>query len=616
MTEEYAEVRLSDLLRYCSVGAVVRTQKSVMVVNDIRRWISPGRNLEDQEIRHVDRVCKALGIANMKLCTPPYVTEQENNEVVHGWIPASRFPKWTRCLKCGLMHWEPWKKNQSDDIWGCEGTEAETGDICGGELEQVPWVLVHGKGYLTDVPWHDLAHNNAGDTIQCDPDWGDPYLRMERSKIGIGQSVICTRCQCRSDEQLPLRFYFPRNYWQQPWINEYPDRAMEELAWILQINDARVHSASNHTALVIPPESRIRRGTVTDRLYNDSNNQQRIRQAKKKLARKSAIRQIAEEYDCETGEIEKAMNNISKGYPLYDQEITPGNLFTDEYEVLVEIRDFEEDEDFVTKHWTQEWKALAQDIKSGVPRHVVSIVSNLVAVNKLKEIMVFKGFRRAGGGELVPPDIVGESHWLPALELYGEGVFFTLDETILQRWESSCKIWERAEILSERFAEKQLSFKLDIDPSPRFLLCHTLAHLMIRQLDAVAGYPAASLKERIYCVEGKEPGILIYVAVTDEEGSLGGLVEMAKPERFLRLLTSVFESATWCSLDPVCSEQDGQGPDLMNRAACHACALVPEPSCSYGNILLDRVFINGDAPHFPGLLDCAGGGLTGAKAKI
>ena len=94
MTEEYAEVRLSDLLRYCSVGAVVRTQKSVMVVNDIRRWISPGRNLEDQEIRHVDRVCKALGIANMKLCTPPYVTEQENNEVVHGWIPASRFPKW------------------------------------------------------------------------------------------------------------------------------------------------------------------------------------------------------------------------------------------------------------------------------------------------------------------------------------------------------------------------------------------------------------------------------------------------------------------------------------------------------------------------------------------
>ena len=62
---------------------------------------------------------------------------------------------------------------------------------------------------------------------------------------------------------------------------------------------------------------------------------------------------------------------------------------------------------------------------------------------------------------------------------------------------------------------------------------------MICEFDAEAGYPAASLKERIYCKTEEEPmaGILIYVAVSDEEGSLGGLMELAKPERFLRLLT-------------------------------------------------------------------------------
>ncbi|MYE61639.1 MAG: hypothetical protein F4235_06365 [Candidatus Dadabacteria bacterium] len=583
MTEEYIEVRLSDLLRYCSVGAIVRTQKGVMVVNDIRRWISPGRNLEDQQIRHVDRICKALGIANMRLCTPPHVTEQEDDGAVSGWIPASRFPKRTRCLKCGLMHWEPWKEKRGDNEWSCGGTETETGDICSGELEQVPWVLVHGKGYLTDVPWHDLVHDNASDTNECNPDWEEPYLKMQRSGIGIGQSILCTRCQCRSDERLPLRFYFPRNCWQQPWINEYPDSALEEPAWILQINDARIHSASNNAALVIPPESRVRQGTITDRLYNDLNSQEKIRNAKNELARKSAVRQVADDYDCETGEIENSIRDIDGGYPLYGQEIKTGDLFADEYEVLVrEIHDFKEDEDFVTKHWTREWKALAQNLGSGVPRRVVNIVSNLVAVNKLKEIMVLKGFRRAGGRELVPPDIVGESRWLPALELYGEGIFVTLDEAILQRWESVSKVlWERADTFSKRFAKKEFSFEFEINPSPRFLLCHTLAHLMIRQLDAVA----------------------------DEEGSLGGLMEMAKPERFLRLLTSVFETATWCSLDPVCSEQDGQGPDLLNRAACHACALVPEPSCSYGNILLDRTFINGCASQFPGLLDCVDGGL-------
>ena len=151
--------------------------------------------------------------------------------------------------------------------------------------------------------------------------------------------------------------------------------------------------------------------------------------------------------------------------------------------------------------------------------------------------------------------------------------------------------------------------ELEVEVTPRFLLCHTLAHLVIRQLDAEAGYPAASLKERIYCATGRKPmaGILIYVAVPDEEGSLGGLMELAKPKRFLRLLTGAFEAATWCSLDPVCAEQEGHGPDLLNRAACHACALVPETSCAYGNVLLDRVFVKGASPDVPAFLDVAGG---------
>jgi len=132
--------------------------------------------------------------------------------------------------------------------------------------------------------------------------------------------------------------------------------------------------------------------------------------------------------------------------------------------------------------------------------------------------------------------------------------------------------------------------------TPRFLLLHTLAHLLIKQLEMEAGYPAASLKERIYCATGRKPmaGILVYVAVPDISGSLGGLAELATPTRFLNLISKVFDHAQWCSLDPVCAEHKGQGPHLLNHAACHACALVPEPSCAYGNIFLDRIFIRGD----------------------
>ena len=215
------------------------------------------------------------------------------------------------------------------------------------------------------------------------------------------------------------------------------------------------------------------------------------------------------------------------------------------------------------------------------------------------------GFRRSGDeGSRVAPDVTGESGWLPAAELYGEGIFFTLDEAWLQLREADPALRERAGSLAERYRHRQAAVD-DVEVSPRFLLCHTLAHLLIKRLDAEAGYPAASLKERIYCGEGPTPmaGILIYVAVADEEGSLGGLVELARPRRFLRLLAGAFEAAEWCSLDPVCAGQEGHGPDLLNRAACHACTLVPETSCAYGNVLLDRTFLRGAGDAAPAIPD-------------
>ena len=42
MAEEHVPVRLSHLLRDCSVGAIVRGPDSLMVVQDIRTWDRPG----------------------------------------------------------------------------------------------------------------------------------------------------------------------------------------------------------------------------------------------------------------------------------------------------------------------------------------------------------------------------------------------------------------------------------------------------------------------------------------------------------------------------------------------------------------------------------------------
>ena len=615
MTDEYVPVRLSHLLRECSVGAIVRGPDSLMVVQDIRSWDRPGSDPPEREIRYVDRVRSALGIDQV-LRAPPRAVERDGTVI--GWIPALRFPTWMRCLKCGLMHSAPWRRQRAKDNGGQDIEATGTGGPvsrckCGGTLEQTPWVLVHEEGYLADVPWHDLAHQRARhpEQRQCRADWTEPYLEL--SETGADRRIRCGRCRSEDNfasSALP-RIPFPSRTWQQPWIRKPPAQSPDAPALLVEINDVRVHSASTRTALVIPPESRIRRGTIIDRLYGSTRSQQSIRHARNLLARKAAVRRLAGELRSTPGEIEQAIREIDRGYPLYGRSVTADDLLADEYRALLgEIPDLRDDEDFVTEHHTRDWRTLGRTLETGVAQRVVNAVSSLIAVHRLKEIMVLKGFQRTGeDGRLIPPDISGESHWLPALELWGEGIFFTLDEALLQSWEENDALRERADAFAQRYVRRagQGVPESEIEVSPRFLLCHTLAHLMIRELETEAGYPAASLKERIYCATGKAPmsGVLIYVAVPDEEGSLGGLMELAKPERFLRLLTGAFEAAAWCSLDPVCSEQEGHGPDLLNRAACHACALVPETSCAYGNVLLDRVFVKGAAPDVPAFLDAA-----------
>ena len=611
---EFVDIRLSDLLRDCSVGAIVRHDRTLMVVTDTTRWHAPGQRPADREIRYVDQVKRSLSLQGMMLCLPP--ERRESNGFVQGWVPAIRFPEWCRCARCGLLHNAPWRTRDAQgqgpesgrDVTSkasgfglCDDRTRDGEKPCGGRLEQVPWVLVHELGYLADVPWHGIAHAQPGTSMSrdCRPDWEVPYLKV-RFHQGR-RTVSCTRCGAQG--RLPDRFDFGATVWQQPWVHEPPPHAPEPLASLVGVNDVRVHFPECRTALVIPPESRIRRGTVVDRLYNSSADQREIHGARTHYARKARLAGMAAKYRCAPGDLERALQDIEDGYPFLPEDLPTGDLMRLEYQALTKpIPNLRPDEDFVTEHHAGAWRALCHGL-GGARSAIASAVDRVVGVHRVREIMVLDGFSRgsvAGPGErhLVPPDITGTSDWLPALERWGEGVFFTLDENRLRCWERQSAVQERAATFCERSHAARLPTDVASSLSARFLLCHTLAHLVMRRLEAEAGYPAASLKERIYCAEGDGSdrpmaGVLIYVAVTDELGSLGGLMDLAEPSRFAALLTGAVERSIWCSLDPVCREQEGHGPDLLNRAACHACALVPEPSCICGNRLLDRAFVNG-----------------------
>ena len=227
-------------------------------------------------------------------------------------------------------------------------------------------------------------------------------------------------------------------------------------------------------------------------------------------------------------------------------------------------------------------------------------VKQITLVHRLREVRALKGFERleVKGTHIITPDLDRNLDWLPAVEVFGEGFFFSFDEERLQKWEKENKdfLTPRIDKAQQFLGRTNITFLPN--PSSRFILLHTFSHLLMRQISFECGYSSSSLRERIYCGKQHEPygpmaGVLIYTADSDSEGALGGLADQGRIERFIPNTLATLLSSDWCSNDPICSEIEGQGLGGLNRAACHACALVSETSCVYGNALLDRTLLLG-----------------------
>ena len=109
-------------------------------------------------------------------------------------------------------------------------------------------------------------------------------------------------------------------------------------ALLLEINDVRVHTASTRTALVIPPESRVRRGTVT---------RPPLWQHQEPICSGFGIREISDWHERASSNGSPAsiaarparsrmpLRKSTSGYPLFGRTITADDLQADEYRALI-----------------------------------------------------------------------------------------------------------------------------------------------------------------------------------------------------------------------------------------------------------------------------------------
>jgi hypothetical protein len=267
-------------------------------------------------------------------------------------------------------------------------------------------------------------------------------------------------------------------------------------------------------------------------------------------------------------------------------------------------------------------------VPAAIPALFGDYLSKVNLVERLKETRVFCGFDRlrqtgAVADEMpgramrqlfINPPMTPESRWLPAVKVYGEGIYFEISEERLTKWQRDHAAWLK-DRLSDSFIMRLSGVALTLPPSraadiewaSRYLLVHSLSHLLINQLVFECGYSTAALKERLYVSSDPSApmaGFLIYTASGDSEGTLGGLVRLGRKELLEPLVLRALNKASWCSADPVCSENlGGVGAGLSNLAACHSCTLLPETSCETINQGLDRAMIVGTPENrSPGFL--------------
>ncbi len=239
-------------------------------------------------------------------------------------------------------------------------------------------------------------------------------------------------------------------------------------------------------------------------------------------------------------------------------------------------------------------------------------IETVIQVHRLREVLALAGFTRLEPvmpnvdgeyeGEVEPAAIALEPAWFPAVENRGEGILIRLRADAVAEWLEREPVQQRLDALiagHDAWASRRNSDRPF--PGGPYVLLHTLAHLLIGSLSMRCGYPAASLRERIF-VDTREAryALLLYTASPDAEGTLGGLVQEAR--RIEDHVRHALRSAALCSNDPVCAEHvPGHSMEerWLHGAACHGCALIAETSCEMRNEYLDRALVV-PALHAPG----------------
>jgi MrfA Zn-binding domain len=551
-------VRRSQLITTYGVGAIVAVDDEAVMVAGLDDWRVDGEDLLQEPRLHID---------GKRLLLPPGKDGSLFFEET-GHIPVVRFPRWYYCSDPDCRRLDSFGRLSSGLEPKCKH--------CAAALIPSRFIAVCEEGHIEDFPYSAWVHRGSR------PDPENRHDLSLRATGGAGSLAgIVVECAC--GEQRSMEGAFGRDALRgirscggyRPWLRSNSEGGCGKLLRSSQRGASNVWFSNVRSVLSIPPWSDGLQKYVQSHWGTFGLD---IEPEMLKALAGKVIESTGADYS-----IEELLAAVEARKVEARQARGEAETRTEEYRALCQGRSGDAEADFVAE--------VAEP-----PAGLGQFVDRVTVASRLREVRVFTGFSRlqpnrpSGDGSA----IAEHADWLPAIAVHGEGVFLRLNEEAVSGWEANAIVLERVEELQGRWSR---SFLYDGGTLiSRFVLAHTLAHALIDQWSLAGGYPAASLRERIYA-DAQGVGILIYTAAADSAGSLGGLIAQAEPTRLGPSLEEAVKRYAWCSSDPVCSETRSQGAEGLNMAACHACALVPETSCEHRNGLLDRALLVGIPGH-------------------
>lgn len=579
----HGQIRRGQVITTYGPGALIDLPRHSAIVGGLETWPRPGAGIEEIfEFRLAHKLQLMTGIVEPKLYSPPPDSSLPG-EPKRG-IGAFRFPERFVVQEAGGAE----ERERSRRLVHRKALDSK-GRYEGRQVVATRFVRACPKGHIDDLDWHWFVHGADRDCARNRQLWLD-----ERGTSGDLADLV-VRCECGTSRGLYEASAVELNplgtcRGARPWLGQGADEDCNLPSRLLIRTASNAYFPQVVSVLSLPDRGSAAE-TIVRELWDDL---QIVDDAAGLTFLKKKPRLMDKLSAFSDGEILEAIAGIKSGRdaerPVKQVELDAILAAPEGYGDDVPV-----DPNFHARRLPD--RAWRHSTRSDG-------IENVMQLHRLREILALVGFTRF---EAVTPDINGEyetdveraqiarePQWFPAVENRGEGVFLQLSPAAVGKWLGRPAVVQRLDGLGighDLWSEDR-KIKRPFPGGP-YVLLHTLSHLLIQSISMRCGYPASSIRERIYAdAQAGRFGILLYTGSPDAEGTLGGLVQEAR--QIEEHLVFALRMAALCSNDPVCAQHE-PGSSLEKRwlhgSACHGCTLVAETSCEMRNDYLDRALV-------------------------